>query len=358
MPLQLQLVEGGEFIMGAPITQKGAYDANPFVAGVSELWFGVFPVTQAHWAAVMGDLPQLCSPSDRNHPITEISWLDSVAFCEQLQREWPVCIPETFECTLPTECQWEFALEPDSWRTKNCVLRDLGLGQSKNGLIPVNASAPTSRGFYGMVDSVCEWCKDQYQSAYPTKPTLNWVGQNFESPELKSSRGASSHPKSAATARGYDLDDAIGPFGGFRICFSRVGLKTRRFSIKRSPNLQLKSPYIEKIRWGHIKTDVLKGRDLKLYPGGGREWDWTETNTHHVPGIQPSDVAELIEKGCEVIVMTRGMHKKLQVCDETIELLRERGIDGYFSETRQAVDIYNALAIQGKRVGGLFHSTC
>jgi len=39
------------------------------------------------------------------------------------------------------------------------------------------------------------------------------------------------------------------------------------------------------------------GKDFKLYPGGGREWDWRETNTEHVPGIQHADVQELLENG-------------------------------------------------------------
>ena len=29
------------------------------------------------------------------------------------------------------------------------------------------------------------------------------------------------------------------------------------------------------------------GKDFKLYPGGGREWDWSETGMRHAPGIPP-----------------------------------------------------------------------
>lgn len=48
------------------------------------------------------------------------------------------------------------------------------------------------------------------------------------------------------------------------------------------------------------------GKDLKLWPGGGREWDWRETNTEHVPGIQPADVQELLDKGSKIVVLSRG----------------------------------------------------
>ena len=71
---------------------------------------------------------------------------------------------------------------------------------------------------------------------------------------------------------------------------------------------------------------VGSGRDYKLYPGGGREWDWKETDTHHVPGIQPADVEELFDHGSKVIVLSRGMQLALQTAPETCELLQERGV--------------------------------
>jgi len=99
------------------------------------------------------------------------------------------------------------------------------------------------------------------------------------------------------------------------------------------------------------------GKDFKLYPGGGRPWDWNETGTRHVPGIQPSDVAELLEHESRVIVLSRGMYLALQTCHETLDLLRARGIAVHIEETRSAVALYNRLA-ESQNVGGLFHSTC
>jgi hypothetical protein len=102
---------------------------------------------------------------------------------------------------------------------------------------------------------------------------------------------------------------------------------------------------------------VGSGKDFKLFPGGGRPWNWNETGTKHVPGSQPADVAELLEHGSEVIVLTRGMQLMLQTCPETLEMLRKRGIAVHIEETRAAVALYNQLAKQ-HAVGGLFHSTC
>ncbi len=66
-------------------------------------------------------------------------------------------------------------------------------------------------------------------------------------------------------------------------------------------HLRMSSPTIASISWGCIgfsDSDGLpEGKDYKLYPGGGRPWDWKETGTRHSPGIQTADVEELVTKG-------------------------------------------------------------
>lgn len=118
------------------------------------------------------------------------------------------------------------------------------------------------------------------------------------------------------------------------------------------------SPRINRLSWGKMEVEGLgSGRDFKLYPGGGREWDWTETGTHHIPGIQPADVRELIDHGSRVVVLSRGLELALQTCPETLEFLRDEGIAWHVEETGAAVQLYNNLALS-QPVGGLFHSTC
>jgi len=118
-----------------------------------------------------------------------------------------------------------------------------------------------------------------------------------------------------------------------------------------------RSPKITHISWGRMEVEGLgEGKDFKLYPAGGRAWDWSETGTRHVPGIQPADVLELLEHGSEVIVLSRGMDLVLQTCPETLELLKARGVRVHVEETCAAVALYNKLA-EDHSVGGLFHST-
>lgn len=119
------------------------------------------------------------------------------------------------------------------------------------------------------------------------------------------------------------------------------------------------SPRIIRVAWGKMEIEgVGSGRDFKLYPGGGRAWDWNETGTRHSPGIQPADVEELLAHGSKIVVLGQGMELRLQVCPETIAQLEEQSVEVYVQETSAAVELYNKLADEGKPVGGLFHSTC
>jgi hypothetical protein len=118
------------------------------------------------------------------------------------------------------------------------------------------------------------------------------------------------------------------------------------------------SPRISRLSWGNIEVEGQGAfKDAKLYPGGAREWDWRETGTRHSPGIQPADVEELLEHGAEVVVLSNGVLERLQVCPETLDLLRRKGIPVHVLPTKEAARLYNELAAEQK-VGGLFHSTC
>jgi hypothetical protein len=119
-----------------------------------------------------------------------------------------------------------------------------------------------------------------------------------------------------------------------------------------------RSPRITALSWGSMTVEGIgTEKDFKLYPGGGREWDWSETGTGHEPGIQPADVQELIDRGCSVVVLSRGMELRLQTMAETVSYLEDSGIEVHVLETKAAAEFYNDLA-GGTPVGGLFHSTC
>ena len=123
--------------------------------------------------------------------------------------------------------------------------------------------------------------------------------------------------------------------------------------------MSLKSPRITGCEWGRVQVagDLGPFKDAKLFPGGAREWDWRETGTRHRPGIQPADVAELLQRGSTTIILSLGVHERLGVCPETIRLLEERGVRLEMLQTESAVERYNVLT-ETEPVGALIHSTC
>jgi hypothetical protein len=119
------------------------------------------------------------------------------------------------------------------------------------------------------------------------------------------------------------------------------------------------SPVIEKFSWGSVQVnDYSPFKDAKLYPGGAREWDWKETGTSHDPGIQVSDVLELIERGAQHIVLSKGVLRRLKTCDSTLTYLQEQNINYDILQSEKAVHRYNELVNENIPVGALIHSTC
>jgi hypothetical protein len=119
---------------------------------------------------------------------------------------------------------------------------------------------------------------------------------------------------------------------------------------------------ITALSWGQMEVTIngekQHYRDCKIWPAGAREWRWEETGTHHSPGIQPADIEEILEHEPEAVVLGRGQLGRLNMCAETEALLHKRGISYHIEKTGKAIALFNDLINQGKRVGGLFHSTC
>ncbi len=124
------------------------------------------------------------------------------------------------------------------------------------------------------------------------------------------------------------------------------------------PKAEGNSPRIVRLAWGRIEVEGFAPfKDAKVFPGGAREWDWRETGTRHVPGIQPADIDELIAHGAKAVVLSKGIWERLGVCPQTLEVLARRGIEAEVLQTEAAVKRFNELR-ESLPAGGLFHSTC
>jgi len=119
---------------------------------------------------------------------------------------------------------------------------------------------------------------------------------------------------------------------------------------------------ITHVSWGNmeiaLKGKKLRFKDCKVWPDGAKNWDWRATGTDHETGIQVADIEEILSRDIEIMILTRGMENRLKTCPETEQLLKDKHIEYHIEETSQAVSLFNKLAQQGKRVGGIFHSTC
>ncbi|MDQ3947376.1 MAG: Mth938-like domain-containing protein [Actinomycetota bacterium] len=119
------------------------------------------------------------------------------------------------------------------------------------------------------------------------------------------------------------------------------------------------SPKVQKDGWGFVEVEGLGSlRDAKLWPGGGRAWDWNETGTQHQPGIQPADLMELLDHGPDIVILSQGRQLRLETSPEAIALLQSGHLEVVQTETGNAIGEYNRLAAEGRRVAALLHTTC
>ena len=157
--VNLVYIPSGRFTMGSPASEAGRYSNEEQREVVIEqpFWMMDAPVTRRLYHVVMGLQFDGKNP---DHPMTYITWHDSIEFCRRLSEQ------TGHQFTLPTEDQWEYAcragtntafsfgddfdmLNNYGWYYKNC-----------KGLQPVKQKKPNPWGLYDMHGLVWEWCSD------------------------------------------------------------------------------------------------------------------------------------------------------------------------------------------------------
>jgi serine/threonine protein kinase len=169
--MQLVGIEPGEFLMGSPESDTGAFsDEKPQhrVRITKAFSLGIHEVTQGQYQAVMGETPSSFKGSD-DLPVENVSWLDAIKFCNRLsEREQRVAYYRIdgadFEVAggngyrLPTEAEWEYACRAGS-ATVYPFGNDAGnLGEhawydsdSASKTHPVGQKRPNAWGLYDML---------------------------------------------------------------------------------------------------------------------------------------------------------------------------------------------------------------
>jgi len=169
------LIPAGKFTMGSPEVDKDRYyDESPQheVTLTKSFYMGIYEVTQAQFEAVMGKNP---SPTKGDaNPVEDVSWADSVAFCQKLSQMSGKTV------RLPTEAEWEYACRAGtttrfSFGDDETQLGDYGWYSENSGhqSRPVGQKKPNPWVLYDMHGNVFEWCSNSrgiveaYRTAQP-----------------------------------------------------------------------------------------------------------------------------------------------------------------------------------------------
>ncbi len=197
-PFTMIAVKGGEFDMGGDSWLNDALPVHR--VEVDDYWIGEYPVTQALWAAVMGEGNNSSYFKGRNRPVESVSWETIVReFLPELNKKTGNTRPPGTEYRLPTEAEWEYAARcgrsvgvtdshPDTYQflfSGSDVLDEVGWysDNSHGETKPVGLKLPNRLGLYDMSGNVWEWCADWYGSDYYQKCLDKGIAKNPPGPE-------------------------------------------------------------------------------------------------------------------------------------------------------------------------------
>ncbi|MEM1366622.1 MAG: formylglycine-generating enzyme family protein [Cyanobacteria bacterium P01_H01_bin.15] len=215
LPLELMLIQAGEFLMGSPEDELERSDREgpqhkiifpePFL-------MGRFSVTQEQWSEVASwkqinrELkPNPSSFPGAQNPVEKISWYDAVEFCDRLSARFEN------DYRLPTEAEWEYACRAGTttpFYFGETITTELAnyrgtddetfnwkgnYGQGPKGeyrekTLPVGSFPANDWGLYDMHGNVYDWCLDHWHDSYEAKPASlkqagnePWLTQNEKS---------------------------------------------------------------------------------------------------------------------------------------------------------------------------------
>jgi len=159
----------GSFIMGPG--QGNTSPAHPVIL-TKGFYLGKYEVTQEEYEKVIGTNPS--NFKGDKLPVEQVSWNDSAAFCEVLNKNER---KRGWEFTLPTEAQWEYACRagtPTSYSWGSNVKPQLA-NSKDSGLkktIEVGTYTVNPWGFFDMHGNVWEWSAD-WHGAYPRSSVVD-----------------------------------------------------------------------------------------------------------------------------------------------------------------------------------------
>jgi formylglycine-generating enzyme required for sulfatase activity/very-short-patch-repair endonuclease len=219
----------GSFQMGSPADEKEREeDEILHMAGLSKgFYLGIHLVTQAQWAAVIGNNPSQFKGDDL--PVEKVSWNECIVFCEKLGKK------DGKRYRLPTEMEWEYACRAGT-AAPFCFGATISTeqanfdgrytyGKGSQG-VPRRRTTPVAQfplngwGLYDMHGNVWEWCSDWY-GGYPKDDCTDYPGSKSGTVRVLRGGAWNQIPKRCRSAYRNSADPKKGRKDvGFRICFS------------------------------------------------------------------------------------------------------------------------------------------
>jgi formylglycine-generating enzyme required for sulfatase activity len=283
--MKLALIPAGEFLMGSPDADKDAFAdekpqhrvriTRPFYLGTTEVTVGQFRRvvesagyrTEAErdgkggfgWNEAKGTFEQDPKYTWRNpgfaqtdeHPVTNVSWNDAIAFCNRLSEHEGLRPYYQFGAgaqsggdgyRLPTEAEWEYACragtttrywsgdDPETLATVGNVADATAKAKysgwttisGRDGFIytaPVGQFRPNAFGLFDMHGNVWEWCGDVYAADYYKQaPPADPAGPSQAADRVFRGGGWYDGPRDSRSAsRFWDSPDYRVSYLGFRV---------------------------------------------------------------------------------------------------------------------------------------------
>lgn len=212
--LTLVFIPQGTFNMGS---NRNSPDERPIhsVTVSNGFWMGKYPVTNAQWQAVMGELPfDLSHPNGcPDCPMSSVSWDKCQDFISRLNGRGK----EAFR--LPTEAEWEYAcragVDGETYGPPETIAWYVGNSGKKTH--PVGQKQPNAFGMYDMLGNVLQWCQDGY-APYSNNSQIDPEGDYSSAYRVLrgASDDASADQISAAHRHSFLPCDSV-PWMGFRL---------------------------------------------------------------------------------------------------------------------------------------------